>query len=131
MLAAYSNGEQLIGRHIIEEVADNLDMLPSQDILRAAEASIDGPNGRVLRSDARNEMWDGMAKAEQIKPRVFDDANGNGYSNGNGNGNGHAKVNGNGQNVAKPQPEETNFFDSTDGDILLEIDDFKGKFKKF
>lgn len=123
MLAAYSNGNQLIGRQIIEEVADNLDMLPRKDLINAAEASADAPNGHVLRSNARDEMWDGRARTEKVQPRVFES------SNGVGNGNGHAHMNGNGHsNGHAPRPEIS--FDEND-DILLEIDDDKGKFRKF
>lgn len=119
MLAAYSNGEQLIGRQIIEEVAGALDMLPQNDYLGAAESSMDMVNGRVMNAGARDEMWDGMNRSEQIKPRHFEHSNGE--SNGNGNGNGHS----NGH--AEP-PRVT--FDEND-DILLEIDDNKGTFRKF
>src|SRR5205823_10765514 len=40
MLAAYSAGEQVIGRQIIEEVAENLDMLPRKDSMLAADAAL-------------------------------------------------------------------------------------------
>src|SRR6476661_8346483 len=40
MLTAYSNGESGVDRHIIEEVADNLDMLPRHDNVKANEAKL-------------------------------------------------------------------------------------------
>ncbi len=142
MLAAYSNGESAVGRHIIEEVADNLDMLPRHDALKATEAKLDLPNGRVLKADARDEMWKGIAKSKEqplpppARPAVTGKVpvNGNGHSNGNGhaNGNGYRNGNGNGQPAVKkptPPPVKDTFFD--DDEILLEIDDFKGTFKKF
>ncbi len=97
MLAAYSAGEQIIGRQIIEEVADNLDMLPRTEVLRAAEASFDAPNGRVLKPQAHEELWSAAERNEHAKPRVFNNVtangNGNGHSKGHSNGktNGHAK----------------------------------------
>jgi general secretion pathway protein A len=152
MLTAYSNGNKVIGRQIIEEVAGNLDMLPRHDGIRMNEASHDAPNGRVMRSDARDDMWDGMARTEQVKPRVFTEApipngngyvngNGNGHSNGNGNGNANGHTNGNGNGLKAVDRADNghlnndakydNFFDQNDDDILLEIDDDKRKFKKF
>ena len=71
MLAAYSAGEQVIGRQIIETVAENLDMLPRRDALIAAETSFDAPVGRVLRSDAKDDLWSGQTRTEAVKPRMF------------------------------------------------------------
>ena len=71
MLAGYSAGEQVIGRQIIEAVAENLDMLPRKDALIAAETSFDTPVGRVLRSDAKDDLWSGQARTEAVKPRMF------------------------------------------------------------
>ncbi len=71
MLAAYSAGEQVIGRQIIEAVAENLDMLPRKDTLLAADRGFDVPNGRVLRSESQDDIWHGAARTEAVKPRVF------------------------------------------------------------
>lgn len=71
MLAAYSAGEQVIGRQIIEAVAENLDMLPRKDNLLAADRAFDIPSGRVIRSEAQDDMWNGAARTEAVKPRVF------------------------------------------------------------
>ena len=73
MLAAYSAGEQTIGRQIIEEVAENLDMLPRTEALLAADAKLDAPEGHVLRAGATDDLWNGQARTEQVKPAMFKD----------------------------------------------------------
>ncbi len=55
MLAAYSAGEQFIGRQIIETVAENLDMLPNNDALIAASTSF-GQMGSVIRPEAEADF---------------------------------------------------------------------------
>jgi len=111
LLAAYSAGEQVIGRQIIETVAENLDMLPQKDNLIAADASFDAPNGHVLRADSREDLWTGQARTEAVKPRVFTtEAPKNGHSNGNSNGNGDGYTNGG-----------TLVFDDVEDDVSLEI----------
>jgi general secretion pathway protein A len=121
MLAAYSAGELVIGRQIIEEVAENLDLLPRNEGIAAAESILDAPNGRVLRSDAAEDLWNGQARAEAARGRMFTEepeilnikTNGhskthtNGSSNGHSNGNGHKPV----------------LFENDD-DVSLEIDGF-------
>jgi hypothetical protein len=116
MIAAYSNGERTIGRQIIEEVAENLDMLPRIETLLAADAKLDTPESHVLRPSAAEELWTGQERTAEVKPRLFSEepdlpgfnANGNGkrnghhsvitqnghsdddgYINGKANGNGH------------------------------------------
>lgn len=137
MLAAYSAGEQIIGRQIIETVADNLDMLPRKDSLLAADAALDAPEGRVLRTNAGEEIAAGAARTEAVKPRVFTtempvlsagsqgQANGhtNGYANGhhNGNGNGHLSDYANGG---------ATIFEEFEDDISLEIDGSAASFNK-
>ena len=87
LLAAYSAGEQVIGRQIIETVAENLDMLPRKDNLIAADAAFDVPAGRVLRADAKDDLWNGQTRSEAVKPRMFrtepveENVNSNGNSN--------------------------------------------------
>lgn len=116
MLAAYSAGEQIIGRQIIEKVAENLDMLPRKDNLIAADAALDAPNARVMRSDARDDLWNGQARTESVKPRVFktenDNPNTNGGSNGYSNGNGLV-------------------FEDVEDDVNLELGSLNGSFSKF
>lgn len=115
MLAAYSDGKDKIDRQIIAGVADNLDMLPRNEAIKATESAPLTPNGRVLRPTAGNEMWSGMARTEQVKPRVFKNGNGN------GNGNGHSS---DGYTNGKAR-------DDHHDDVVLEIDDFVGTFRKF
>jgi len=125
MLAAYSAGELVIGRQIVEEVADNLDMLPRNEGITAAEAILDAPNGRVLRSDAADDLWAAQPRVEPAKPRVFKEespltgAKGNGNANGrtnghtNGTANGHATGSGNGNKLV---------FEDIEDDVSLELD---------
>jgi general secretion pathway protein A len=122
MLAAYSAGEQLVGRRVVEEVADNLDMLPQQELTHAAEAAQDymAP-GRVMSPESMDELWDGSGRNSAVSPRPF--TNGNGQSNGNGHsngkGNGHSNGNGNGHHKRE------------DEDVLLEIDGVIKGFRRF
>src|ERR1035437_289432 len=143
MLAAYSAGEQVISRQIIEEVADNLDMLPRNDALHIAVSATDVPEGRVLRKDVPEELRSGQERTEAIKPRVFahefepndhpnghsngnGNANGNGHSNGNGhaNGNGHSNGNGHKNGNLNGRDPWTEDYD----DVSLEIDEFISSF---
>ena len=97
MLAAYAAGEMVIGRQIIEEVADNLDMLPRNEGIAAAEAVLDAPNGRVLRPEAADDLWNKPRRAENATPRVFNDpipSNGNGHVNGHSNGHANSQAKG-------------------------------------
>ena len=88
MLSAYSAGEQVIGRQIIEAVAENLDMLPRKDSLIASEQAFGTPSGRVMRTETRDELWNGAARTDAVKPRMFkpdptpEPSHSNGYSNG-------------------------------------------------
>jgi hypothetical protein len=71
MLAAYAAGEQIIGRQIIEEVADNLDLLPrrTDSLSTAGENRLETTSAaRVLTDQAREELWTNQAKAEQARP---------------------------------------------------------------
>jgi general secretion pathway protein A len=113
MLAAYAAGEQIIGRQFIEEVADNLDLLPRKDALFANEKAVEAVgSARVLTSEAREELWNNQARAEKPKPMFKSDAPpANGHSNGNSNGN----------SAVKPSP-----FDDMDDDISLEIEEVGG-----
>lgn len=115
MLAAYAAGETIIGRQIVEEVADNLDLLPRRDVLKQTEKQMDtvAPQGRVLTAEAREELWNNQARVEQAKPKMFQteapkpNGNGNGTQNGNTNGK-HSR------------------FDDLDDDISLEIEEVGG-----
>jgi general secretion pathway protein A len=119
MLAAYAAGEQIIGRQIIEDVADNLDLLPRKEALMTNEKAVENiASSRVLTSEAREELWNNQARAEKAKPMFKTEkppTGGNGNSNGNGNGN--SKINSN----DKKSP-----FDDMDDDISLEIEEVGG-----
>lgn len=138
MLAAYSAGEQVISRQIIETVAENLDLLPRKEALALADAVHDAPNGGVLLPTAQEEMWQGQARNASVKPRVFNEdtirENGNGHANGYANGNGSGRVNGNGngngngQSYTKGRPLT---FEAVDDDVNLEIGSSRPTFHKF
>ncbi len=118
MLAAYAAGEPTIGRQIIEEVAENLDLLPQNKSIASAAAP-DAPMGRVLRPDAREELWNGQPRVEAAKPTMFraetKPAAANGHANGHSNG--HAKV--------VNDDFELDFEELT-GDVDLEIGEIGG-----
>jgi general secretion pathway protein A len=72
MLAGYAAGEQIIGRQIIEDVADNLDLLPRKEALMNNEKTLENmPTGRVLTAEAREELWNNQTRIEQAKPKMF------------------------------------------------------------
>lgn len=118
MLAAYSAGEQVIGRQIVEAVAENLDMLPRRENLIAAEKAFDVGSSRVLRADAKDEIWNGAARSEAVKPRMFkpepapENEHSNGHSNGYSNG-------------------DTLMFEDIDDDVTLELGTLNGYHNKF
>jgi general secretion pathway protein A len=116
MLAAYAAGEQIIGRQIIEEVADNLDLLPRKDALLANDSAANQvASSRVLTSEAREELWNNQTRVEKPKPMFKTETP---VTNGNaGNGNGNSSVNG----AAQKSP-----FDDLDDDISLEIEEVGG-----
>ncbi|MEQ1604208.1 MAG: AAA family ATPase [Pyrinomonadaceae bacterium] len=111
MLAAYSAGEQVIGRQIVEAVAENLDMLPRRDNLIAAEKAFDVASSRVLRADAKDEIWNGAARSEAVKPRMFkpEQAPEKGHSSGYSNG-------------------DTLMFEDLEDDVTLELGTLNGSF---
>lgn len=87
MLTAYAAGETIIGRQIIEEVADNLDLLPRRDSLMNGGKAPEAVNSaRVLSTEARDELWQNQSRAEQAIPKPSGSENPipNGNSNGNG-----------------------------------------------
>lgn len=117
MLAAYAAGEQIIGRQIVEDVADNLDLLPRKDALLANEKAVENVgSARVLTAEAREELWNNQARAEKAKPMFKTEkpvANGNSNANVNGSSNGNSN--------GKHSP-----FDDMDDDISLEIEEVGG-----
>ena len=57
MITAYAANEKIIGRGIIEEVADNLDLLPDKDRLLASDQAIEAVgSARVLTPRAQEEL---------------------------------------------------------------------------
>lgn len=65
MLSGYAAGEQVIGRQIIEEVADNLDLLPRNESMIGAERNAQTVNSvRVLKSEARDELYNNQTRTE-------------------------------------------------------------------
>jgi type II secretory pathway predicted ATPase ExeA len=73
MLAAYAAGEQIIGRQIVEEVADNLDLLPRNEAILASEKPVEKVRSAgVLTDDAREELWKNQSRVEAVnKPQRF------------------------------------------------------------
>ena len=74
MIAAYAAGEQIIGRQLIETVADNLDLLPrSSDALAKNEKTLENapPPSRILTAEAREELWKNQNRIEQNSPKKF------------------------------------------------------------
>lgn len=119
MLAAYAAGEQIIGRQIIEDVADNLDLLPRKEALMSNEKAVENVgSSRVLTSEAREELWNNQARAEKAKPMFkTEKPQTSGNANGNSNGNGNSNINSNDKKSA---------FDDMDDDISLEIEEVGG-----
>ena len=72
MLTAYAAGESIIGRQIIEEVADNLDMLPRKDNLIANMNKSEklAATPRVLTDNGREELYNNQRLSPK-NPRCF------------------------------------------------------------
>ncbi len=112
MLAAYAAGEQIVSRQIIENVAENLDLLPNKEALRATEkASEKITPARVLKPEAREELRNNQSRSEQPKAKTFQTENGNAK----GKTNGTAKT-------EKP----LSFDNLDDDDLSLEIEEVGG-----
>jgi type II secretory pathway predicted ATPase ExeA len=108
MLAAYAAGEQVVSRQIVEEVADNLDLLPEKDVLiNSGQSPENAPPGRVLTPEAREELRNNQARVEQFKPKMFKNP------------------------ASKAKPAEASkahpMFDDLEDDISLEIEEI-GRF---
>ena len=106
MLAGYAAGEQIIGRQIIETVADNLDLLPRNEMLASNDQLLEVVgSARVLTAEAREELWSNQSRVEVNKPKKFD------FSNGYGNGG------------SRPIPRP---IDNLDDEVNLEIEEVGG-----
>jgi general secretion pathway protein A len=112
LLAGYASGEQVIGRQIIEQVAENLDLLPDREALNAQEQRSEISSARVMRSEAREELWGGGQQRVEHAPKA------NAATNGNGpNGKGSNSSNG----AAKKDP-----FEAVEDEVSLEIEEIGG-----
>ncbi len=111
LLAAYAAGEQIVSRQIIENVAENLDLLPDKELLRASEKTSERvASARVLKPEAREELWNNQIRNEQPKAKTFQ----------TGNGGANGKING-------TQNSKAVLFDNPDDDDLsLEIEEIGG-----
>lgn len=94
MLAAYAAGERSIGRQIIEEVAENLDLLPTHVSVPESEVQVDPGVSRVFRADFADENWNGRPYVESFEPVTIGTDARNGSSNGSANDhtNGHSTL---------------------------------------
>jgi len=110
MLAAYAAGEQIVSRQIIETVAENLDLLPNKEVLRASEkASETVASARVLKPEAREELWNNQRNEQ--RPKTFQTENANGNTNGNG---------------SEQNKKQFSFDNLDDDDLSLEIEEVGG-----
>ncbi|MGC2236827.1 MAG: AAA family ATPase [Pyrinomonadaceae bacterium] len=108
LITAYAAGEQIIGRQIIEEVAENLDLLPDKEILMIQEKTAENVSSSgILTAEAREELWKNQARTEPNSPKKFQSKSSNGNGGFNGNGNHH-------------------LFEDSDDDIHLEIGEVGG-----
>lgn len=72
MLTAYAAGELIIGRQIIEDVADNLDLLPGKESLMANEKRLEEITpARILTDNAREELYANQQRVETERPKMF------------------------------------------------------------
>lgn len=86
MITAYAAGEQIIGRQIIEDVADNLDLLPTNETLLKNSPAESVGAVRVLKDQVREELWKNQTamenSLEQIRMKPSSSESENGKSNG-------------------------------------------------
>lgn len=105
LLTAYAAGDTIIGRAVVEEVADNLDLLPRNEIAAAIEKPVEKVTSvGVLTAEAREELWNNHSRVEARNHPKKPEA---------------AALNGNGN--------RQHSFDNFDDEINLEI----GNFDKF
>jgi general secretion pathway protein A len=72
MLSGYAAGEQIIGRQIVETVAENLDMLPQKEKLFASEIpqeTLGTP--RILTAEGRDELNGNRFRTDPIRATTF------------------------------------------------------------
>lgn len=68
MLTAYAAGERLIGRQIIEDVAENLDLIPETASMSASTPATVSAPGHTMKPEARDDLLNGMERAEAARP---------------------------------------------------------------
>jgi general secretion pathway protein A len=114
MLAGYATGEQIIGRQIIEEVADNLDMLPRSENLISSDQKVQNVgSARVLTAEAREELRNNQNRLQNSSPPS--NSNVKPFQSGSQS----SSVSGN--NALKQNP-----FDDPDDEVNLEIEEVGG-----
>jgi len=70
MLSSYAAGEQVVGRKMIEEVADNLDMLPAKKEVIVADKKMEEiGSARVLTPEAREELWKNQSRVKPVEKK--------------------------------------------------------------
>ncbi len=89
LLTAYAAGDTVVSRAVVEEVADNLDLLPRNEAVPINFRPAEQVNsGGVLTADAREELWNNQSRVEaanKSKKPETKTANGNGSSAGKHN----------------------------------------------
>lgn len=66
LLAAYAAGDSVVSRQIVEEVADNLDLLPRGETYKASEKPAEQiSSGGILTAEAREELWSNQSRAAE------------------------------------------------------------------
>jgi general secretion pathway protein A len=80
MLTAYAAGDRTIGRRIIEEVAENLDLIPQVARRETQPPMLQVSDSRAMRQDVSHELWQNSQRY--------------GTSSGNGNGGSDGYTNG-------------------------------------
>lgn len=69
LLAAYAAGDQIVGRAVIEEVADNLDLLPHNETVAAMEKPVEKVAAvGVLTAEAKEELWSHQSRQDAKTP---------------------------------------------------------------
>lgn len=67
LLSAYAAGDNIIGRAVVEEVADNLDLLPRNEALFVKEKPVEEvASGGMFTAEAREELWQNQSQAETV-----------------------------------------------------------------
>jgi len=108
LLTAYAAGDSIISRQVIEEVADNLDLLPrNETILTSAKPAEKISSGGILTAEGREDIWNNQSRSEPVaKPQPMEVK----AVSQNGNGNG----------------KRQHSFENLDDEINLELEEVGG-----